>query len=281
MRGGTTTQSNAVGTVYFYPFDIEQNVSMVRMQMMQQLTTQPQTTFSVSASVSAGTASSGTGSWALSGTVQLFSRQATGTNANSSNLISFFSNSYSYGIGMSASVSWSTNASSATASLTTSQGVTYLASINSTGGASTGSTTTSGTTTFSSTSNAANSFSSSFVASFASNVLSGVRPIIVPFGTSLSPGEYFLGHIQSSNSSTTNYAGFPAALSAAPGMVHYTTNTTGYAEIGGTATLAGTNFRQGLGSYSSSGNTSTTFPLSNISGMSQYQLWFNMMNATK
>jgi hypothetical protein len=39
--------------------------------------------------------------------------------------------------------------------------------------------------------------------------------------------------------------------------------------------------QQGWGSYSSSGNTTTTFPLSNVSGMSNMQTWFNMMAASK
>lgn len=280
MRGQTTSAANAQGTVYFVPFDVQQNVSALRLQMFQQVTTQPQTTMSISASVSAGNVSNATGGWSMLGTVGLYSRVSTGTAANSSQIISFFSNTYSYGMGLSNSVSWSTNASSATASFTTSGAITYIASINSNGVASTASFGTSGSSTFSSTSAGANSFSSSFAMTFASNVLSGVIPIFVPFGTSLSPGEYFLGHIQSSASASTNQA-LQGVLSVAPAMVYYSTNTAGYRELGATVTNASSNFRQGMGSYNGSANSTTTIALTAISNQSQFQLWFNMNNATK
>jgi hypothetical protein len=279
-NGVTMSQSNLNGTVYIQPFVISAPISLYRLQMLGQVTTQPQTTFSVSGSISAAVASSGTGVWGQSGTVLLMSRASTGTVAQSTNLISFYSTTYSYEIGQSLSLSQSTNASSATVSWTTSGAMSYIGNINSTGGVTTTSFGTSGSMSFSSTSALGSTFSSSTVFSFASQVMSGLRPILVPVNTSLTPGEYWLAHIQSSSSASTNYS-LQNVASVAPGLLYFTSNSGGYAEIGSTASIAGSNVKQGWGSYSSSGNTTTTLAMSAISGMSQMQLWFNMMAATK
>jgi len=280
IYGGTTSQAQANGTVYFRPFAVANELSFFRAQMLGIVTTQGTTTMSISGSVSAGNATSGSGSWGQSGTLQLFSRVSTGTDANSSRIISFYSNSYSYSIGLSNSVSWSTNASSATVSFTTAGQVGYIANIDSAGGITASSFSTTGSGSFSSSSTNVNSFSSSFAMTFASQVMSQVRPINVPFATSLSVGEYWMGHRQSSQTGSTNYS-LQARVQLAPGMVYYTTNTTGYAEIGSTVTIASNNIRQGWGSYSASSNTSTTIALSAISNMSQYALYFNLRALSK
>lgn len=280
VRGATSSQSLSNGTVYFQPFVVEEQVSMYRLHMENVLTTQATTTMSVSGSVSAGNASSGTGRWGQTGTVMLFSRVSTGTAANSSQIVSFYSNSYSYQINLNESVSWSTNASSATVSYTTSGEISFISSIDSLGGKTTGSFGLTGSASFSSTSTNANSFSSSTVMSFASAVMSGIRPLMVPFATSLTPGEYWLAHIQSSSSASTNYS-LQRLVTLAPGILFYTSNTSGYAEIGSTATIASSNVMPGWGSYSASSQTSTTIPLSQISNQSQFQTWFNMMAAVK
>jgi hypothetical protein len=196
-------------------------------------------------------------------------------------LFSLFSNTWSYGVGLSNSVSWSTNASSATVSYTTSGAISFLSSFDTAGGVTTGSFGTSGSASFSSTSAAANSFSSSAAATFASQVLSGYRPVIVPFGTSLVPGEYFLGLIFSTTTGSTNYPLSRNVAMPLPGVVYYTTNTQGYLEIGGTASIASSNVKQGWGSYNGSANTTTTIPITAISNMSQYALWFNALAANK
>ena len=279
LRGNTATTTLANGTVYIQPFAANNYVSAYRLGLLQQVTTQAQTTMSFSGSVSASGTSSGTGEWSQLQTYLLFSRQSTGTAAQSANLISFASTTWSAGVGMSESQSWSTNASSASVTVTTSGAVSFISQIGTNGGVTTGSFGTSGSTTFSSTSNAGNTFSSSFAMTFGSQVMSGIRPINVPFNVSLTPGEYWLGIIQSTASASTNMS-LQQLVSFAPGMVVYTTATSAYADFGATSTN-NSNMMQGWGSYSSSGNTTTTFPLSNVSGMSNMQTWFNMMAASK
>jgi len=282
VRGGTTTQSLANGTVYFQPFHIDEPVAAYHLRYLQSVSSQSATTMSFSASVSAGNASSGTGRFNASGTMLLFSRQATGTNANSSNIISFASATYSYGIGYSNSVSWSTNASSATASWTTSAAISFISQIDSTGGITTGSTGTSGSSTFSSTSTNANSFSSSYIMSMATGSFAGsVRPVFVPLTANLVPGEYWLGHIMSTNTASTNYSMQRVAMLSSIGAVVYTSVTQGHMEFGNTTTVANSNFMAGWGSYSASSQTTTTIPLSQISGMSQFQTYFGLFGATK
>lgn len=280
MRGGTSTNTMANGTLYVQPFVVSTCVSAYQLMQYQQVSTQPTTTMSFSASASSQTSSAGTGSWAQSGTVLLFSRQSTGTAAASSNLISCGSNSYSFGVGHSASVSWSTNVLSFTASVTTSGAASFISNINSTGGSSSGSFGTSGTTSWSSQVALSGSFSQSFIMTLASQMFSGVRPIFCPLGTSLTPGEYWLGNIISTGSGSTNMP-LQQVCIIPGGNVGYTSNTSAYAEIGSTATIAGSNIPVGWGSYSSSGNTSTTFPMSNISNMSNNQTWFALAAWTK
>jgi hypothetical protein len=279
VRGITSSASLANATVYIQPFVASEYVSAYRLGLLQQVSTQAQTTQSFSASVSATGTVSGTGQWSQLQTYLLFSRQSTGTNANSSNLISFASTTWSAGVGMSATQSWNTNGGSASASLTTSGAVSFISQIGTNGGVTTGSFGTSGSTTYSSSSAAGNTFSTSFAMTFGSQVMSGIRPINVPMNVSLTPGEYWLGIIQSTNSASTSLSLQPL-ITFAPGMVVYTTATSAYADFGATSTN-NSNMVQGWGSYSSSGNTTTTFPLSNVSGMSNMQTWFNMMAASK
>jgi hypothetical protein len=194
LRGGTTTQSLANATVYIQPFVAENYVSAYRLGLLQQVTTQAQTTQSFSASVSATGTVSGTGQWSQLQTYLLFSRQSTGTNANSSNLISFASTTWSAGVGMSATQSWNTNGVSATASLTTSGAISFISNIGTAGAVTTGSFGTSGSTTYSSSSAAGGTFSTSYAMSFGSQVMSGIRPINVPFNCIAHPRRILARH---------------------------------------------------------------------------------------
>lgn len=280
VRGISSTDNMANGTVYFQPFFVTYPVSMYRMNLLQQMTSQGTTTMSISASVSAGNASSGSGSFGQSGTVLLYSRVSTGTNINSSNIVSFYSNSYSYSVGLSASVSWTTNASSATVSFSTQGNAGFVSSIGSDGGLTTGSFSSSSSNTFSSTSAALGSFSSSTAMSYASRIGSQVRPLMIPMATSLSPGEYWLAMIQSTNTGSTNMS-LNRCCRLSGGIVFFTSNTTAYAEIGTSVTAESSNNIPGWGSYSASSQTSTTIPISQISNQSNQQTWFNMMAAVK
>jgi hypothetical protein len=278
MRGQTLTGTQANGTVYVQPFWLEEAHTMYRMQILQSVSTQSATTCSLSYSFSSQTSSNANNTWGQSGTVLLYSRVSTGTNASSSQLVSFFSASYSHSVGISHSITWSTNASSATASFTSTGQVQYNSSIDSVGGLTTSSFSTSGSGSTSSTSTNQNSSSWSHINSFLSSVMSGLRPILIPFATSLTPGEYWLAHIQSSASGTTNY-NHSRVVSIQPQLICYSTVTANIAEIGGTATLASSNIIQGWGSYSASSNTSAAsgIPHTAISPNSQLQTWFNMM----
>jgi hypothetical protein len=227
------------------------------------------TTMSISASVSAGNASSGTGTWGQTGTVVLFSRVNTNETAtNFNNIISMSSASYSMSAGYSVSVSWSTAVSSATASWTTSGNVGFIKNIDSNGGVTTSFSGTSGSSTFSSTSTAANSFSSSYVMSFPYAHLSGIRPLNVPGSTQVvPPGDYWLGIMQSTNTGSTNYALQRVAMMTSPGMLYFTASSNNYAEIGNSVAFTTSNWRLGFGSYGTPGNTTTSIGLTGVSTM--------------
>ena len=242
------------------------------------------TTASFSASVSAGNASSGTGSWGMSGTQLFFSRKNTNeTNADFSNLVTFASDTYSMSAGYSASVSWSTAVSSATASVTTSVGVGFIKNIDGAGGVTTTATATSGSTTFSSTSTNANSFSSSFILSFPYAHFSGVRPVFIPAdGTNQPPGEYWYGNIQSTTTGSTNMVLQSVAFMSGGGVLYRTETTNNYMEIGNSVAITSSNWRPGFGSYSASSQTTTTIPLSQISAMaSNASLYFALAGLTR
>jgi hypothetical protein len=281
VRGATATLTFAQGTVYVQPFDVPSPITMYRMQFLQQLTTQPQTSFSFSGSVSTTVTSTYSGLWGQSGTVLLLSRQSTGTNANSSNMVTFYSNTFSNQLGMSLLISQtSTNASTATLSGQTGLTFTFMSNINQTGGTTTGTVTSSTTFSHTITTTAQSTASTSTVCTYASLLYSGLRPINVVMNTSLSAGEYWLGYIQSTGSASTNQ-NLPVVMSLNPGFLYFSTfAATAFAALGATATTGNSNIQYGWGSYSSSGNTTTTFPISNISNQSNYQLWFNMMAQT-
>jgi hypothetical protein len=116
--------------------------------------------------------------------------------------------------------------------------------------------------------------------SFASQVLSSYRPTIVPFATSLSPGEYWMATIMSSNTGSTNQS-LQNIVNAPPGVLYFTTNAASYAEIGNTQTIGTSNVKQGWGSYSASSQTNNTIPMNQISLGQPAERWFNMMAVTK
>ena len=275
--GNTLSSAHANGTAYLRPFLAEDYIDVNKV-LFQQSMASSASTASFSASVSAGNASSGTGSWGQSGTLLMFSRLNTAPgNASFNSIQSFKSFTVSMSAGYSASVSWSTNASSATASWTTSAAVGFLQSINSTGGVTFGSTTASGSSTFSSTSTNANSFSSSYIMSFPYAHLSGVRPTIFPGdGNTIGPNDYWLGVIQSSASGSTNMS-LQRNAAMTPGMLYFTGSTNPYAEIGNSVAITTSNQRLGFGSYSASSQTTTAIPLNQVSTMaSNASLWFAM-----
>lgn len=283
IYGNTMTSAHANGTLYLRPFELDGAMNL-NQKIFQQSMASSNTTFSISASVSAGNASSGTATWGQSGTVLLFSRLNTNnTNASFGSIQTFNSTSYTLSAGYSLSVSWSTNASSASASWTTSAAVGYIANIGSDGAITTTASTQSGSSTFSSTSTNANSFSSSYVMSFPYGHLSGIRPLYLPHSSgSLAPNEYYIGLIQSTQTGTTNNGPLTRILVTNPGMLYFTASSNNYMEIGKSVAITTSNYRLGFGSYSSSGNTTTAIALSQVSIMaSNASLYFALDGYTK
>lgn len=281
-RGVTASGSLANGTVYFQPFYLPEAASMYRMHLATSHSSQGTTTLSISGSISGGSASSGTGLWGVTGTALLMSRYSTGTNTNSTNIVTCDSATWSFGYGVSASVSWSTNASSATVSWTTSGAASYVGSVNSTGGVTTTSSGTSGSSTFSSTSTNANSFSSSYVMTFGSSIMSGIRPVVIPNATLLTPGEYWLGLVHFSGPASTNMPLHRVCVQNG-GMFCFQSHTTQFMDMGNVATNATSNWYPGWGSYSASSNTtaSSGIAITAITGNSNLQTYFQFVAQEK
>ena len=271
MYGATLSTAHANGTVYFRPFELEGYADFDYLMFQQVVSTFSASTASFSASVSAGNASSGTGSWGQTGTLALFTRVNTNeTNASFGSIASLSSASYSIGAGYTAAVSWSTNASSATASVSTSAAFSYIKNIDSNGGFTTTATSTNGSTSFSSTSTGVGSFSSSFVMSFPYAHFSGVRPVRVPgWSNPVSNGEYWLMMQQSTATGSTNMSLQRNAVMSSPGALYFTASSNNsYLEYGVSSNIASANWRSGFGSYSASSNTTAAIALSAITSMS-------------
>lgn len=282
--GATLTTSHANGTVYMRPFELA-NYQNYNKLMLQQSFASSASTMSVSGSVSAGNASSGTGTWGQTNTVLMFSRVQTNKTAASYNsIVTFDSKTVSASAGYSLSASWSTNASSATVSWTTSAAVGFISQIDSAGGITYGTTSSSASSTFSSTSTNANSISSSYVMSFPYAHMSGIRPMWVPgSGTNMPPGEYWVGVIQSTQTGSTNYSLQRVAMMSNPGIVYFTgSSNNSYLEIGSSANIASSNTRAGFGSYSASSNTTANIPLTAVTSMaSNASMYVAIMGQTK
>ena len=287
-RGATSTQTTGAGTVYLQPFVVSAPLQIYRGQILGDVTSIVVTTFSIGIANSTGaisTSAGGTtshtsgysGSWGLSGTVMLLRRQSTGTAAASSNLVTFYTNSTSMSLGLSVTASASsTNGDFLTANVSSSAQIAFISNIDSAGNITTGANGTTTSYTLSVSSAAQSTITVSTVNSFASLYMSGVRPLNFPMNTALSPGEYWFGLIFSSSSGSAS-ANLANCLSLTHFLQVFTSNTNGFLPFGSSASTNNSNVQMGWGSYSSSGNTSTTFPITNVSNMSQEQTWFNLM----
>lgn len=278
---GAVSYSN--GTVYFRPFELNCNMAGVRAIVLQNFSSQSLTTFTVSGSISGGSASSGSGSYGQTGTIAFFSRKNTATSAaDYSNIVSFSSGTWSMAFGQSISVSWSTNASSASVSWSTKGGLSYIDHIDGSGNVTTTSSTSSGSSTFSSTSTAAQSISSNYTMTLGSLMMSGWRYLEMPLGGGvIPPSEYWLMVALSTTTGSTNYSLNRLGLQLGLGFMHYITSSQPYLEYGNTAGNATSNIRWGIGSYSASSNTTTTIALTQISSLaSNASLYFALIGET-
>ena len=285
-RGATSTQTTGAGTVYLQPFVVSVPLQIYRGQILADVTGQATTTFSYVVTNSTSAISTGaggidilgySGSWGMSGTVMLLSRQSTGTAAASSNLVTFYNTSTSASLGMSMTASASaTNVDFISVNATTSWAMGFISNIDSNGGVTTGSVGTSASFSASTSSAGQNSLTISTTNTYGSLYMSGIRALNFPMNTSLSPGEYWLGLIFSTSSGSAS-AKLQNVLSLTQFLQVFTSNTAGFLPFGASASTNNSNVQMGWGSYSSSGNTSTTFPITNVSNMSQEQTWFNLM----
>lgn len=234
--------------------------------------------YPVAVSESQGSTAS-TCSFGTTGTIALFSRVSTGTNANSSNLSWFLSSTFTQSMGIYGTNSIATNASTGTATATTAWSMGFVQNIDSTGGLTTSSQGSSGSTSFSSTTNAASTFTSSFVMSQQHAFASGMRPVYFPFAQSLSPGEYWFGLQINTNTGTT---GGPilnslGSYSMLPAIA--TTITQPFYMFGSSSTVSNLTGPQWIGSVSSAQST-TTIGSSMLTFASAVQTWFNLMAQT-
>jgi hypothetical protein len=288
VYGNTVPLTQANGTVYLRPFEVDGYFDVDKINMFQSFNSS-RSTGSFSASVSNASSSSGSGSWGLSGTYLIFSRvQTQKSGASYNSIVSAYSNTYTVSAGYSASCSWNANVSSATNSVTTAYSVGFPQSIGSDGAVTYGNTGTTGTTSFSSTSTNANSFSSSFALAQVYSHLSGIRAVFIPAGTSLgtgaiAPGEYWFGLIQSTTWGSTNMPslGSCASMSDA-GRLFFTASTNNYMEIGNSVAFTTSGIRPQYGSANVSSATTTHINLATFSSISSYaSMWFVLDGRSK
>ena len=281
VRGTQSNIGTGAGTVYLQPFNLDAPLQIYRGQLLGNVTVFSNSTFSYvvtnSTSGAAGSTSGYSGAWGLSGTVMLLSRQSTGTAAASSNLVTFYTNSTSMSLGMSMTASASaTNVDFISVLATSSWAIGFLKNIDSAGGVTTGSIGTSAAFSASTSSAGQNSLTLSTTNTYGSLYMTGIRPLNFPMNTLLSPGEYWLGLLFSSSSGSAS-AKLENVLSLTQQLVDFISNTAGFLPFGASASTNNSGVQVGWGSYGTSGNTSTTFPVSNVSNLSQIQTWFNLM----
>lgn len=291
---GSTDQNLTVGagSHFMEGFYLPYPMSFGRLQMVINFGATVTSTQSYSASVSSQTSSGGTGNYGGTWTLALWSRVSTGSNVNSSQIITFYSNTYTTSAGMTAAVSWSTNVSSCTVSVSTTQNFGFVSKIDSQGNFTTGVTSSSSTGSSSSTSTNQNSFSfdPGGAGSFVSRIYLGnnSRLVVIPFGTTLSPGEYWLGFNLTTSSGSTNYSLQRPLVgsNSAPNIRVFAIpniNAQSLVLLGSSSSFSSTTMMQMWGTMTQTSATTTTQAASDISlgsGSNQGRLWFNLLANT-
>ena len=280
---GTTNSITAPnGTLFIQPLDVAQNLDIVRCDLLKHHTSQSATTMWASGSVSNQTSTSDTGNWLGTITAVLFSRsQTNATQASYNSIVTFFSTNYTTSYGMSATWSNSTNVSSATVRVTHSFQWGGIQNLDMNGGSTTFGTGLTSSTSITSNSTNLNSFSNSFVLSIGSQQMSGPRFQHIPFNTSLSPGDYWIGFILSTTSNSNVISRMERQVMQNGALVCFATMNSGYYEMGQTAAISSFNNRYGQGSYSNSAGTTGTIALSNITSyVSNATIYFQLNGLT-
>jgi len=277
----------AGANMWLVPFVVSVPISFYRGMMIEAYSTAATViTYPRIVSNSAGSTTA-SGSQGDTYTFALFSRVSTGTNANSSNLISFTSTSCSRTFGVGVTYSNNTNASTASATVSYQHSYSYqLANMDSAGNYTTGSVSF-GTSSSASTTSAAQTTVSSSAAytnpyAWGANIMNVVD---IPLPGSLSPGEYWMGIAhQSTSTSTAFYSGGATLVSNWPGL--WANTWAGQVPIynfGAShgSTAAATFMQQGLGRSYGTGGTTTTFAVSSGTDSAPQNPWFALLAETK
>jgi hypothetical protein len=269
----------SLASMFLTPFEVYNYVSAYRMMIIDSASTYASSVSGFNAVSESQGSTSGTASVGHSMTFALFSRQSSGTNANSSNLVSFTSVTRSQQFGATGKTSISTNISTGSATVCTSFSMNFIANIDSTGGITSSSTSISGSTSSSYTTTLASTSSFSFAMTAPQVYVTGGRVHDVPMPFSLSPGEYWFGMQYSSTSGGQSFTNMGCiSFNFAPAIL--TSSPTSLYNAGlSAASQNTTNAEQGCGSVSSA-LTTTTVPMTAIHQFSGWQTWFNMLADT-
>lgn len=293
-HAGTSTAAYGQSSLFMQPFQVPEAFSGNRLERFVSMSFSSHSrtsTVSVTTSDPATTASASTSASVGQSNSYIFSASAAlyvpGTGTNSTRLESYYSNSMTLGISQNYSysysghASWTTNSSCTyTARATAGHSISFgaISQINSTGGftttqwtgtqSSTASVTTTGATTVTT------STSVSCSATIGS-VLSGLKAMIMPFGTTLSAGGYWLGDIAITSSTSAGSNVSNATIS----RMNLTTQTSAYWPMGFTTTNKSQMMFMGQGVLSvATAALPATIAFSDISARSNEQYFFVMKN---
>lgn len=251
----TSASSLGVSSLYFQHFEAPE-MQVCRVDRLISL--------SINAAVSGSTLATGTRSnvWTYNETVGLYTR---GTGTNSTNLYSYMSNSWSFGITESVSIFTTQNA--LTAGLAQSYTLGFPANIDTNGGVT--------TSTFSSASSTQSAGVTVSQANQISNV-SGLLRLDVPFGsTLLSGGDYWLAIV----GRTATTTGGTSTNNGSISNIVLTNFNAGLQRLGQTATATSNTLIAGNGVFSAQ---TSQFPssvaINAISNNSNVSLYGNFMN---
>lgn len=293
-HGGTSTASVGQSTLYIQPFAALEPFSANRIDRIVSLssshhsrtstvsvtTSDPATTASASTSASLGN----TNSWIMSATAGLYMR---GNGTNSSRLESYASASLTLGISQAYSYSYSGQASFSTsctytARATAGHSVSFgaISQIDSTGGftttqfTGTQSSTASATTTQTTTVTTSASVSCSATVG---SVLTGLHALVMPFGTTMSAGDWWMADMMI----TSSTSGGSNMTVATVSRMNLTTQTSAYWPLGHTTTNKSNMLYIGQGVLSvGTAALPATIAFSDLSARSNEQYFAVMKNQT-
>lgn len=252
----SSASSLGVSSLYLQHMDVPDAIQLCRMDRLVSL--------SLNAAISGSTNHTGTRSnvWTYNETLGLFTR---GLGTNSTNLYSYMSNSWSFGITESVSVQ-TTNAAT-NMSVGASYTLGFVSQIDTNGGFTSG--------TFGSTASSSSASTSVSVANPISNV-TGILLGNMPFGsTLLSAGDYWLGIVGQTGATSGGTATTNASLS----NIVLTNFNQDLARLGQTATANSNTLIPGNGAFSAqTAAFPTSLAINAISNNSNVSLYGNFLN---